>query len=236
MDTLSRPPNLFLTALSPQDFELFRPHLRLFELAREAVLVSAGERLPHVFFPHSGIISLVVRLMEGQSAEVAMIGHDTVFGGYTALDGAIAMNDAIVQLPGIASILDVAKLRAAATQSESLRTAIMRHEQAVLAQAQQSAACNASHLVEARLSRWLLRARDLSESDTMDLTQEFLSQMLGVQRTSVTGVAKALQRAGLIRYGRGRIQIIDAEGLMTSTCECYKTVKDHYAKLRIGAG
>jgi CRP-like cAMP-binding protein len=179
VDPSPRSPNEFLASLSSADFELVRPHLRTVNLAHEVVLVAAGAVLPHVYFPHSGIISLVVRLVDGQTIESAMIGRDSVFGGSAALDGTIALNDAIVQLPGTASVLDIAQLRKAAEQSVTFRTALIRHEQALLAQAQQSAACNAAHPVEARLSRWLLRARDLSGSDSLHLTQEFLSQMLG---------------------------------------------------------
>jgi CRP-like cAMP-binding protein len=227
-----RSPNEFLASLSSTDFERVRPHLHTIKLAQETVLVATGATLPHVYFPHSGIISLVVRLTEGQTIEVAMIGRDSVFGGSAALDGTVALSDAIVQLPGTASVLDIAQLRRAAEQSMTFRTTLIRHEQALLAQAQQSAACNAAHTVEARLSRWLLRARDLSGSDAVHVTQEFLSQMLGVQRTSVTIVANTFQQAGIIRYRRGNIQITDLDGLIDSACECYGTVKEHYAKLQ----
>jgi CRP-like cAMP-binding protein len=110
----------------------------------------------------------------------------------------------------------------------------MRHEQVLFAQAQQSAACNASHAVEARLARWLLRSRDLSGGATLDLTQEFLGQMLGVQRTSVSLVAHTLQKAGLITYRRGRIKITDLKGLRETACECYAAVKTHYDRLLNG--
>jgi CRP-like cAMP-binding protein len=108
---------------------------------------------------------------------------------------------------------------------------LIRHEQTVYAQAQQSAACFATHHVEARFCRWLLRARDLSDSDTLSFTQEYLADMLGVRRTSVTVVAHTLQTAGFIKYSRGRIQILNAEALGDSACECYETVKRHYEQL-----
>ena len=122
-------------------------------------------------------------------------------------------------------------MREVADQSVAFRTTLIRHEQALFAQAQQSAACNASHSVEARLSRWLLRTRDLAGSDTLGLTQEFLAQMLGVRRTSVSLVANTLQSAGLIRYSRGRIEITNLEGLRATSCECYATVKSHSDRL-----
>src|ERR1035437_5667528 len=120
---------------------------------------------------------------------------------------------AVFMLPGTASILDVANFRAAADRSGAFRTLLLRHEQALFAQAQQSAACNASHSVEARLSRWLLRARALCDSENLPQTQEFLAQMIGVQRNAVPIVAHALQQAGIIRYSRGHIEITNLEGL-----------------------
>jgi CRP-like cAMP-binding protein len=146
-------------------------------------------------------------------------------------DGQVSLNKAIVQLAGNGEVLDVGRFREVAEQSSALRTTLLRHEQVLFAQAQQSAACNAAHVVEARLSRWLLRSRDLSGSDTLLLTQEFLAQMLGVQRSSVSPAALALQQAGLIRYSRGRIDILNVEGLHGASCECYGTVKAQYDRL-----
>ncbi len=234
MDAVFRSPNQLLASLRAADFDLLHPHLRSVELKHQAVLVRTGERLTDVYFPHDGIISLVVRLAEGDTIEAAMVGRDSVYWASAGLDGVIALNDAIVQLPGTGSILGVAHLRRAAEQSVSFRTTLIRHEQALLAQALQSAACNASHTVESRLSRWLLRARDLSGSDTLFLTQEFLAQMLGVERSSVSIVANTLQHAGLIRYRRGRIEIANLDGLRDVSCECYAAVKAHYDRLLSG--
>jgi hypothetical protein len=172
-----------------------------------------------------------VDLAGGQMIEAAMVGRDSMLGGSSALDGLISLNRAIVQLGGAGVTLDIARFRDVADQSPGFRTTLIRHEQALFAQAQQSAACNASHTVEARLSRWLLRSRDLSGSDKLSLTQEFLGQMLGVQRSSVSLVANTLQHAGLISYSRGRIEIIDLAGLQEASCECYGTVKAHYDRL-----
>jgi CRP-like cAMP-binding protein len=223
--------NHLLQSLPAAEFDALRPHLQFVELVREAVLVEAGAPLTHVYLPHSGIISLVVSLAEGQMVEVAMVGRDSVFGAAAALDGRISLTDAVVMLPGTASILDVAHFRAAADRSGTFRTLLVRHEQALFAQAQQSAACNASHSVEARLSRRLLRARDLSDSEHLPLTQEFLAQMIGVQRNAVSIVAHALQQAGIIRYSRGHIEITNLEGLRETSCECYQAVKVQYDRL-----
>jgi CRP-like cAMP-binding protein len=223
--------NHLLQALPAAELEALRPHLELVELVKEAVLVQAGAPLTHVCLPHSGVISLVVSLSEGQTVEVAMVGRDSVFGAAAALDGRISLTDAVVMLPGTASILDVAHFRAAADRSGALRTLLVRHEQALFAQAQQSAACNASHSVEARLSRWLLRARDLCDSENLPLTQEFLAQMIGVQRNAVSMVAHAHQQAGIIRYSRGHIEIANLAGLRETSCGCYQAVKAQYDRL-----
>jgi CRP-like cAMP-binding protein len=163
-------PNRLLASLVPADIELLRPHLKPTELKNETVLYEAGDPIDRVYFPHSGIISLVVELSGGQGIEAAMIGRDSVLGATAALDGQVSLNKAIVQLPGTGETLDVGRFRAVAEQSPALRTTLLHHEQVLFAQAQQSAACNASHAVEARLARWLLRSRDLSGSDTLALT------------------------------------------------------------------
>jgi CRP-like cAMP-binding protein len=136
-----------------------------------------------------------------------------------------------VLFPGTASTLDTALFRAAAERSAALRNLLARHEQALIAQAVQSAACNASHSVEARLSRWLLRARELHDGETLPLTQELLAQMIGVQRNAVSIVAHALQQAGIIRYSRGQIEITNVEALRRTACECYQTIQSKHAQL-----
>jgi CRP-like cAMP-binding protein len=224
-------PNRFLASLPEADFERLHPHLHPVELVREAVLFETGAHVDRVYFPHSGIISLVVDLTGGEMIEAAMIGRDSMLGASSALNGQISLNRAIVQLSGAASMLGVAQFRKLADQSASLRTDLIRHEETLFAQAQQSVACNASHTVEARLARWLLRARDLSGDDSLAFTQEFLSQMIGVRRSSVSLVANTLQNAGLIHYNRGHIQITNPAALQDASCECYQTVKRNYDRL-----
>jgi CRP-like cAMP-binding protein len=184
-----------------------------------------------VYFLYDAIISLVVTLSSGEAIEAAMVGRDGVVGAGAALDGRIALSRAVVQIAGSGFSCDVDTLKRAAMQSTILHSLLIRHEQTVHAQAQQTAACNVIHKIDERLCRWLLRARDLSQSDTLPFTQEFLAEMLGVRRTSVTMVARTLQEAGLIKYARGRIQIVDVEGLRESACECHDTVSRHYETL-----
>jgi CRP-like cAMP-binding protein len=231
MDAIPHSPNHLLAALPAADFELFRPHLETIKLVQEVVLVAAGDRLTKVLFPHNGVISLVVSLAGGGTVEVASIGNDSIFGGSAALDGSISLTDAIVQLPGSASTLDVSVLRTVASHSISFRTTLIRHEQALFSQAQQSAACNAMHSAESRLARWLLRMYDLAGEDRLHLTQDLLAQMIGVQRNSVSTVAHALQESGIIRYSRGNIEITDFEALKGAACECYEAVNAQYKRL-----
>ena len=226
-----RPPNRLLQSLPAADFEATRPHLEIVELARDAVLVEAGQPLNQIWLPHSGIVSLVVSLSEGQAVEVAMIGSDGAVGAGEAMCDGVALTDAVVLCPGTASVLAVADLMALAGQSVAWRDLLARHQQALLAQAQQSVACNAAHSVEERLSRWLLRAHDLWQGETLPMTQELLAHMLGVQRNAVSIVAHALQEAGVIRYSRGQIEITDLAALRKTTCECHHTVKTRQAHL-----
>jgi CRP-like cAMP-binding protein len=184
-----------------------------------------------VYFSTNAIVSLVVGLSTGETLEAAMVGKDGAVGSAAALDGKISINRAIVQIPGNGFVCEADALRGAALQSQNLLSLIVRYEQTVLVQAQQSAACMATHDVEARLCRWLLRARDLTGGDTLPFTQEFLAEMLGVRRTSVSTVAHALQRAGMIKYTRGKIEILDADALREGACECYDTVKSQYEAL-----
>ena len=161
-----------------------------------------------------------------------MIGRDGVIGASSALDdGHVAMSRAIVQLGGSALACGAGVFKQAILRSPTLLAKIVRHEQATFAQAQQSAACIASHNIESRLARWLLRARDLADSDILPFTQEYLADMLGVRRTSVSVVAHTLQQAGMIHYRRGKIQITDLDALQQTACECYAAVKDQYHAL-----
>jgi CRP-like cAMP-binding protein len=231
MASVERPSNQLLQALSPRDFEALRPRMRPFVMVRNSVLAEAGTALTQVYFPHNGAISVVVRLSEGQTVEAAMVGRDSAVGAFEALGDGIASTDAVVLFGGGASTIDLDDFRTLADQSATLRSLISRHEQALLVQAQQSAACNTSHSVEARLSRWLLRARDLHDGATLPLTQELLARMIGVQRNAISIVAHALQQAGIISYSRGQISITNMEALRRMSCECYDAVKAKQERL-----
>src|SRR5579871_4127622 len=180
------PPNQLLQGLAAAEFEALRPRLKTVTMIRDAVLVEAGTALTHVYLPHSGAISVVVRMSEGQTVEVAMIGRDSAVGVVEAFGDGVSLTDAIVLFPGTASIIEIADFRTAVAQSAAFRGALSRHVLALFAQAQQSGACSASHSVEARVARWLLRAHDLWDGETLPMTQELLARMLGVQRNAIS--------------------------------------------------
>jgi CRP-like cAMP-binding protein len=172
--------NRVLASLAAADLTTLLPHIRLVDLPQGMVLFEAGSTVSSIYFPHAGVVSLVVELASGEMIEAAMIGREGVVGGLSALDSNISISRAIVQVAGAASVVDVDAVRHLAKQSVGFRTTLVKHEHVLLAQSQQSAACNATHTVEARLSRWLLRCRDLVGGEDLHLTQEFIAQMLGV--------------------------------------------------------
>jgi CRP-like cAMP-binding protein len=233
MDSAAQSSNVVLASLSADDFEAIRPHLRTVELSPERPLIRLGEAITQVYLPHSGVVSFIVELAAGERVEVAMVGRDSVVGASAALGILVGVTDAVVLLPGTASVIDVDRFRAAVERSEALRTTLVRHGQALFVQAQQTAGCNASHSVEARLARWLLRVRDLSGSNHFTLTQELMAQMIGARRNSVSIVANTLQQARYIRYSRGHVEILDLDGLTGLACECYGAVKAQYERLRL---
>jgi len=224
-------PNHFLASLSPADSDLLRPHLRQDDLTLRSVLFVPEGQIERVYFPTAGIISLVVGLSDGAMVEAGMFGRNSVVGGGSALDGRVAVNQAIVQAAGSSLTIDTGLFSKFASESDTLREALMRHELASYAMTQQVAACNARHELEERLCRWLMQTRDLLASDTLPLTQEFLAQMLGVQRSSLTLIARKLQESGLIKYRRGHIQVLDAVHLQEASCECYGAINRHFQRL-----
>ena len=231
---MHKSPNRLLASLSSDAFAQIAPHLKVVELKFGDVLAEAGGPIRRVYFPFSGAISLVVELDVGTMIETALVGHDGVLNAASALDGKVSLNKGIVQMAGSAGAIDVDQLRRLADEIKPFRSLLIRHEQVLFAQSQQSAACNASHKVEARMCRWLLHMRDLAGNDDLTLTQEFLAQMLSVRRPSVSIVASPLQKAGLIKYSRGNIRVLDAKGLQKRACECYGTVKAHYQRMFAG--
>jgi CRP-like cAMP-binding protein len=223
--------NAFIAALPTSDQDALQQYLKDVELSNSMILFSAGDEIERVYFPYSGIVSIVVVLTDGDVVEAGMLGNNSLIGGSAALDGPVAINQAIIQSPGYGSYIDRRTIRRLARDSETLRSHIARHQQMMIVHTQQVAACNTKHGLEERLCRWLLQARDLLGSDNLKITQEFLSQMLGVTRSSVTLIAGRLQTAGLIAYRRGHIQVLDVERMKDACCECYNTINDKFDAL-----
>ena len=217
--------NLLLAGLPAKDLALLAPFLKEVDLKQGVILQEQGERIEQVYFPHDGIISLLAVMRQGEAIETATIGYEGAVGSFAGFGLRRSLTRAVVQVAGTASRIAATRFRKAAEESEPVCRIVMRYGEMLLIQVQQTAACNALHAVEARLSRWLLQARDRLDSNRIQLTHEFLSQMLGVRRTTVTVVAHTLQQAGVIRYHRGQIEILDRAGLEARACECYEAIR-----------
>ena len=226
--------NSLLASLAAADIAVLEPHIKRIRFEPKRVLYEQGNPVDAVYFPVNAVISIVVSLSTGETIEAAMLGKDGVVGAAAALNGGISLSRAIAQMAGEGFVCECSALKKAAMGSHTLLSKLLLHEQTVYVQAQQSIACISAHQVEPRLCRWLLRARDLAGSDKLKFTQEFLAEMLGVRRTSVTLVANALQRSGMIKYSRGNVEILNVEALRDTACECYETVKSTQSYLMNG--
>jgi CRP-like cAMP-binding protein len=217
--------NKLLAALSRDDLHVLLPHLTTLPLEQGVVLAEAGSEIDQAYFPLSGMISLLVVMRDGKAIETATVGREGVFGAMSGLGLHTTRVRAVVQLPMSASRIASPQLRKAAASNRAIAALCVDYNEVLLEHARVTAACNALHPVEARFCRWLLQTRDRAESDTIQLTQEFLSEMLGVRRTSVTEVAQKLQETGAITYSRGVIRIIDLEAVKAKACECHETLR-----------
>jgi CRP-like cAMP-binding protein len=223
--------NRLLAALDAEDLALVASKLVPVTLEKGALLHDPGDMIDAVYFPDDCVISLMTLMESGAAIESAAIGREGALGLMAAVSPRQSLSRAIVQVPGRARRITAAHLHRAWEQSAQIRDLIDRHNEALFAHAIHSVACNALHSVEARFCRWLLSCHDRIDSSTVALTQEFLADMLGVQRTTVTVVARALQASGLIRYRRGMVDILDRAGLEAIACECYRAVRGNYQRL-----
>jgi len=223
--------NRLLASLTAEDQARISPHLVHVDLERGRLLYDPGDRIDTVYFPHDGVISLMTLMENGAAIESATIGCEGALGLMAAVAPRQSLSRAIVQTPTRASRLRADLLHEAWEKSPHIRSLVDRHNEALYGHAVQSVACNALHSVEARFCRWLLTCHDRISSDTVALTQEFLADMLGVQRTTVTAVARALQDRGAIRYRRGVVDIIDRGVLEQQACECYGVIRRTYERL-----
>jgi CRP-like cAMP-binding protein len=198
------------------------------------VLYDTGEIISHAYFLHDAIISLVNVMEDGATNEVAVFGREGVVGLLSALVTREAFGRYVVQMSGTASRIPFERLNEVRNTQPKLRQLIMRYGEAFLAQTFQTVSCNALHPVEARCCRWILAMHDRADGDALPLTHEFLAEMLGVQRSSVSVVTRTLQTAGLIQQSRGSITITDRAGLEETTCECYAKIRRVYQRLLPG--
>lgn len=194
-------------------------------MAQGFLLFDVDQEVDQVYFPLSGMVSLLVVLKNGNAVETATIGREGVVGAMAGLGLHKSRVRAVIQLASAVARIPAPQFRKVIASSTAIGNLCIRYNEAMLSQARVTAACNISHSVEARFCRWLLQCRDRAESDTVPLTQEFLSEMLGVRRTSVTEVAIKMQGAGAISYTRGIIKIVDLQKLEDISCECYETLR-----------
>jgi CRP-like cAMP-binding protein len=217
--------NRLLAMLPPADFGLLAPHLQKVSLKQDAVLLRSGDRIQHIYFPHSGAISFMLDMTNGQTVATAIVGCDGAVGVLSVLGPARSSVTAVVRVAGTASQVLASRFLAAFRQSSAIRDAVQAHTRAMLVQFQHGAACNALHPVEARTARWLLHIHDRIDRDAMPLTQETLSQLLGVRRTTVTQVIRKFRADGVVRSERRGLIEVDRLRLEKAACECYEIMR-----------
>jgi CRP-like cAMP-binding protein len=205
------------------------PELEHVRCQREQVLMDADSSLDHIFFPDSGVISVVAVYADGSVIEMATIGREGCSGVQAIFDAKSSSVRLLVQIPGSAAKMSRAAFTRAMRSTPSFRHLMYAYVQAFLEQVLVSVACNGAHSLKERLSRWLLMMRDRGDEDTLQITQNLLAEMLGVQRPSITNAARELERAGLIERGRREVTIVDRQGLMKASCECYRLVRERVA-------
>ncbi len=233
MEQRTRVGNRLLAALPRADFDLLAPHFRKVTLERDAVLTRSGDLIERIYFPCSGLIAHIMEMPNGQTVATALVGNDGAVGILSALGPARSPMTMVVRIAGTALQISPARFHAALDRSNALRAAVNRLTRALLVQFQHVAACNALHSVEARLAHWLLHIHDRTESDILPLTQETLSELLGVRRTTVTHVVSKLRTSGAIRSNRRSSIEIDRPRLEVAACECYRIMRQRID--RIGA-
>jgi CRP-like cAMP-binding protein len=224
--------NRILDALPSSEADRFLALTARTPLNQHDLLYGPGDRIGKIYFPHEGVISIMTPTDEGAWVETATVGNEGMVGVPVLLGGrSIGNGRAIVQISGEAITIGADRFRAFVDSDGKLRQILFGYAQALFAQISQRVACNGVHPIQERCARWLLESHDRVSTDEINLTQEFLADMLAVQRPSVSVAAKALQQAGLIRYSRGRILVIDREGLEEASCGCYRSARDEYERL-----
>jgi CRP-like cAMP-binding protein len=223
--------NHLLAAVPAVEFERLLPHLELVEMPLGEVLYESGARLDHVYFPTTCIVSLLYVLENGASAEIAVVGNEGILGISLFMGGETTPSRAVVQSAGYGYRLRAPLLKEEFNRAGPMLRLLLRYTQALITQMTQTAVCNRHHSIEQQLCRWLLLSLDRLPSNSLTMTQELIANMLGVRREGVTVAARSLQREGLIRYSRGRIDVLDRPGLEKAVCECYAVVRVEFERL-----
>src|SRR5580692_9779853 len=223
------PRNRLLLALSSADLRQLMPELEQIRCERAQVLMDADSPLDHVFFPDSGVISVVAVYADGSVIEMATIGREGCTDVQAVLGAKRSSVQLLVQIPGNAAKISRAAFTRAMQSVPSFRSVMDAYIRAFLEQVMVSVACNGAHSLKQRLVRWLLMMRDRSDGDMLPITQDLLAEMLGVQRPSISNAAQELERAGLIERGRRQVTIRDRQGLTKASCECYQLVRSRLA-------
>ena len=223
--------NRILKALPAEDFARLEPDLEQIEMPLGRSVYEAGGAMKHLIFPSEGIISLLQVMRDGQAGEIAVVGNEGVVGIAMFMGGETTPSRAVVQSACEAWRLPLGALSREFNRGGDLQHLLLRYTQALITQMSQTAVCNRHHSVDQQLCRWLLMSLDRLDSDELVMTQELIANMLGVRREGVTEAAGKLQRAGAIKYSRGRILLLDRDKLLDSVCECYALVKKEYGRL-----
>jgi CRP-like cAMP-binding protein len=223
--------NQLLAALPAPEFQRWRPHLERVSLPLGQVLYESGATLEHVYFPTTAIVSLLYVMKNGNSAEIAVVGREGMVGVALFMGGESTPSRAVVQSAGEGFRLRAQDMKDEFNRSGPVLHLLLRYTQALITQMAQTAVCNRHHSLDQQLCRWLLLSLDRLSGNELVMTQELIANMLGVRREGVTEGALKLQKAGLIRYVRGRITVLDRPGLERATCECYAVVKQEYDRL-----
>jgi len=223
--------NYLLGALPRAESERLYPELELVPMPLGEVLYESGDKLQYVYFPTGSIVSLLYVMADGASAEIAVVGKEGIIGIALFMGGETMPNRAVVQSAGYAYRLKGQRLKAEFNRAGELQHLLLRYTQALLTQMAQTAVCNRHHSLDQQLCRWLLLSLDRLAGDELVMTQELIANMLGVRREGVTEAAGHLQNAGLIKYSRGRITVLNRSGLEARTCECYAVVKKEFDRL-----
>jgi CRP-like cAMP-binding protein len=223
--------NHLLAALPAAEYKRILPHLEHVTFSLGESIYESGNQLKHIYFPTTCIVSLLYTMENGTSAEIGVVGNDGVLGIALFMGGDTTPNRAIAQSAGDAFMMKAQALRNEFIRAGQFQLSLLRYTQALITQISQTAVCNRLHPIEQQLCRWLLLSHDRLQTDELNMTQELIANMLGVRREGVTYAAGRLQAAGLIKYARGRITILNRAGLEATVCECYQVVKDEYDRL-----